>query len=536
MGNSRPSPRYRHDSPAVTQPKPIPNCYWAEPGKLLAGEYPRSFDTKSSEFKIAALLAAGVTCLVDLTHPEDRLEPYDDLVARLADTDVSVQHFPIRDLSVPSSPSLTVEILDAIDTEICRGGLVYLHCWGGIGRTGVMVGCWLARHDRAGKRALERLQQLWRDRPDSHERRSPETPEQEDYIVNWNETGAASGRRRARRHQSHGDRARLRSRFRGTIFGLAVGDALGAPVEFLQRTQIIERYGSTGIADLAGWGGFPPGYYTDDTQMSLATATGLIRARHRWKEHGSWDLKGVVYRRYLAWRETQHDPNERRAPGRTCLSALDSGQVGTIERAVNHSKGCGGVMRTAPVGLALQLDDPFQAGAECAALTHGHPSGYLSAGYLSELIARLVRGCELRSAVRATRHSLRRYDGHAETLHSVDRALELADSATPVPDAIEQLGQGWVGEEALAIALFSALRHSADWTAATLAAVNHSGDSDSTGSICGAILGAALGVEAIPLRWIEQLENRALLDQTARDMYAAFVEDKIMSFDLYPPD
>ncbi len=520
----------------MTQPKPIPNCYWVELGKLLAGEYPRSFDTKSSEFKIAALLAAGVTCFVDLTHPEDGLEPYDELVAVLADTDVVVQHFPIRDLSVPSSPSQTGEILDAIDTEIGRGGLVYLHCWGGIGRTGVIVGCWLARHDHAGTRALERLQQLWRDRSNSHERRSPETPEQEDYIVSWNETGAARGRRISRGHRSLGDRDRLQSRFRGTILGLAVGDALGAPVEFLQRTEIVERYGPTGMADLAGWRGFPAGCYTDDTQMSLATARGLIRARHRWKEHGSWDLEAVVHRRYLAWRETQHEPNERRAPGRTCLSALDSGQVGTIERPINYSRGCGGVMRTAPVGLALQLDDPFEAGAECAALTHGHPSGYLPAGFLSELIARLVRGCQLKSAVRATRHSLRRYDSHAETLRSVDRALQLAQSSIPVPDAIEQLGQGWVGEEALAIALFSALRHPNDWAAATLAAVNHSGDSDSTGSICGAILGAALGAEAIPLRWIEQLENRALLEQTASDMYAAFVEDKILSLDQYPPD
>jgi len=193
-------------------------------------------------------------------------------------------------------------------------------------------------------------------------------------------------------------------------------------------------------------------------------------------------------------------------------------------------------MRTAPVGLALQLDDPFEAGAECAALTHGHPSGYLPAGYLSEMIARLVRGCELKSAVRATRHSLRRYDGHAETLHSVDRALELADSETPVPDAIEQLGKGWVGEEALAIALFSAMRHDPDWTGGALAAVNHSGDSDSTGSICGAILGATHGAETIPVGWIERLENRALLEQTASDMYAAFVEDKILSLDEYPPD
>lgn len=319
----------------------------------------------------------------------------------------------------------------------------------------------------------------------------------------------------------------LSSRFRGTILGLAIGDALGAPVEFMRRGQILERYGLGGIKDLDSWGGFPAGCYTDDTQMSLATAAGLMC--------GTRDGGGVrpvlqsVYRSYLEWRSTQDDPQQRRAPGRTCLSALDSGRMGSIEDPVNDSKGCGGVMRTAPVGLALGMRDPFATGAECAALTHGHPSGYLPAGYLSELIARLVRGADLQSAARATRYSLVSYDGHEETLGMVDRALELADSNMQEFEAIGELGEGWVGEEALAIALFAALRHSNDWKAATLAAVNHSGDSDSTGSICGDILGAALGVEAIPAEWIEQMENRALLEKTAADMYAAFVASRIPS-------
>jgi ADP-ribosylglycohydrolase len=321
----------------------------------------------------------------------------------------------------------------------------------------------------------------------------------------------------------------LSSRFLGTILGLAVGDALGAPVEFSRRGQILERYGLGGIKDLDSWDGFPAGYYTDDTQMSLATAAGLLRGMQDFDDGGVRPVLESVYRSYLEWRATQDDPQQRRAPGRTCLSALDSGRMGSIEDPINNSKGCGGVMRAAPVGLALAIDDLFALGAECAAITHGHPSGYLSAGYLSELIAWLVRGVDLETAVRATRHSLVNYDGYEETLGMVDRALELADSSMRVPEAIGQLGEGWVGEEALAIALFAALRHSTDWKAATLAAVNHSGDSDSTGSICGAILGAALGVEAIPARWIAGIENRALLEKTAADMYAAFVASRIPS-------
>jgi len=315
----------------------------------------------------------------------------------------------------------------------------------------------------------------------------------------------------------------MSSRFLGTILGLAVGDALGAPVEFMRRGQILERYGRGGIKALDSWDGLPAGSYTDDTQMSLAAAHGLMRGMQHFDESGVRPVLESVYRSYLDWRATQDDPGQRRAPGRTCLSALDSGRMGSFEDPINNSKGCGGVMRTAPVGLALAFDDPFALGAECAAITHGHASGYLPAGYLSELIARLVRGVELEAAVRATRHSLVNYDGHQETLGMVDRALELVDSKMPLPEAIAQLGEGWVGEEALAIALFAALKHTHDWKASTLAAVNHSGDSDSTGSICGAILGAALGVEAIPTSWIERIENRSLLEKTAADMYAAFV-------------
>ena len=506
----------------MTDTRPIPNCYWVLPGRFIAGEYPRDLDGGSSESKIAAFLRAGVTSFVNLTSPGDGLEPYVEIVEHLADTDVTLNRFPIRDVSVPSAPSQTAEILDAVDAEIARGGLVYVHCWGGVGRTGTLVGCWLVRHGYSGHDALERVRELWSGCPKSTWLRSPETPTQEDYIINWSETGDGDAGLRVGRDTER----QLHSRFHGTLLGLAVGDALGAAVEFIQQNEIIERYGPDGISDLDEWGGFPAGYYTDDTQMSLATARGLLQWKRDSQQSRSSEPTAFVYDSYLKWRETQHDAQQRRAPGHTCLSALDSGTTGSIEDNINNSKGCGGVMRTAPVGLVLELGDPFKIGAECAAITHGHPSGYLSAGYLSELITRLVRGCDLKSAARATRHSLAGYEGHEETLEFVDRALELADSETPVHDAIEQLGQGWVGEEALAISLYCALRYPDDWKAATLDAVNHSGDSDSTGSICGAILGATLGIAAIPAQWIEQIENRALLEKVAGEMCDMFTRQE----------
>lgn len=170
-------------------PKPIPQCYWVVPGRFLAGEYPRNLDEDSSREKLGRLLDAGVTCFVDMTTPHDGLEPYDDLLAELTDGDVVREPFPVPDLSVPVSPEQTAAILDRLDHEIENGGVVYLHCWGGIGRTGVLVGCWLVRHGMTGEEALERVAELWAERPNSWWSTSPQVPEQYRYVREWREGG-----------------------------------------------------------------------------------------------------------------------------------------------------------------------------------------------------------------------------------------------------------------------------------------------------------------------------------------------------------
>lgn len=159
--------------------RPIDNCYWVLPGKLLAGEYPRNKDELSSKPKLAALSKAGVNVFVDLTEAGE-LEPYADSVPT-----AKHHRFPIRDVCVPSSVDLTTAILDTVDEHIERGDVVYVHCWGGVGRTGVIVGCWLARHCGSGQQALRRLAELWRTCPKSAHRQSPETPKQKEYVRNW---------------------------------------------------------------------------------------------------------------------------------------------------------------------------------------------------------------------------------------------------------------------------------------------------------------------------------------------------------------
>ncbi len=163
------------------------NHYWVVENKFLAGEYPRNRDEETSQGKIDALIALGVTAFIDLTHEADGMEPYTHLLHNYKSRGISYQQYPIPDLSIPASKAATKEILDTIDQHIANGRMVYVHCWGGVGRTGVIVGCWLARHGFSGDTALSRLHELWQQNPKSRFKRSPETQLQERYIREWKE-------------------------------------------------------------------------------------------------------------------------------------------------------------------------------------------------------------------------------------------------------------------------------------------------------------------------------------------------------------
>lgn len=309
------------------------------------------------------------------------------------------------------------------------------------------------------------------------------------------------------------------TQFRGCLLGLAIGDALGAPVEFDKLTDIRARFGPYGITDLVPWHGLPAGSYTDDTQMTLATIHGMLAAHAAGKPLAGNGWATAVYRSYLEWLATQDDPAQRRAPGNTCLSALRSGKMGTLGATPNYSKGCGGVMRTAPVGLAFRGAEAFRHGAEYAVITHGHPSGYLSAGFMAELIGHLLDRLSLDEGLDRSSETLRIYAGHEETLAKVVQARALAENGTPIDPAIRDIGEGWVGEEALGVAIFCALRFPDDYRAAVIAGANHDGDVDSTASMAGAILGTIHGAEAIPAQWIDKIENRQEIESLAAKMY-----------------
>jgi ADP-ribosylglycohydrolase len=329
-----------------------------------------------------------------------------------------------------------------------------------------------------------------------------------------------------------------RSRFLGCLLGGAVGDALGAPVEFFDWREIRRRFGKKGLREYApAYGRL--GAITDDTQMTLFTVEGMIRASNRMTEKGICNPAAAVWHAYERWLHTQGRPwftplgpgegtpdgwlarvlglHAQRAPGNTCLSALETGGWGTFDEPINDSKGCGGVMRVAPVGLMKGVD-AFRYGAEFAATTHGHPSGYLSAGFLAHMIRAIVEGRSVPASVNSALRELERWDGAEETRDAVLAACRLGERGDLVPEDLETLGGGWTGESALAIAI-AATWSATNFPEAVLLAVNHSGDSDSTGSIAGQILGTHRGARAIPPQWLEPLELRREITTVACDLY-----------------
>ena len=346
--------------------------------------------------------------------------------------------------------------------------------------------------------------------------------------------------------------AGLRNRFRGCLLGGAVGDALGAPVEFLDLDEIVRVYGEGGIRDYAPAYG-KLGSITDDTQMTLFTAEAMLSAHLDSALNGQLpDFFRAATASYARWLMTQENSRlisspsgkaswllqqkrlfSRRAPGTTCLSALQTSR-GKVIRAANDSKGCGGVMRIAPAGMyfahaliheknhAKLIPTIFATGCDLAAITHGHPSGCLSTGALAVIVALALTGSPLKESIAATKEELRKQKSHKETLAAIEKAEALAHARPRDRSALRLMGKGFIAEEALAMGLYCALS-AENFEEAIILAVNHSGDSDSTGTITGNLLGAAAGVEAIPARWLAALELRSTIEALADDL-AAFPE------------
>lgn len=336
-------------------------------------------------------------------------------------------------------------------------------------------------------------------------------------------------------------------RIKGSLLGGAAGDALGYPVEFVPDHAIRDFYGPEGITAYRNG----QGWISDDTQMTLFTAAGILSG------DGFSGVRHRVAAAYQDWlitqRHYQQQPSPdstglmalpqlyaRRAPGLTCLLALETREKEPqapedyTAEPLNDSKGCGGVMRVAPLALRFRLGDNYggslsaldREGAQLAAITHGHSLGYMPAAAMTHILARILEGRlsleDITADTIRTMEELYAGDEHLRELTGLlSLAAELAASGGSDSENILRLGQGWVAEEALAVALYCTLRHQDDFSAGIIAAVNHSGDSDSTGAITGNLLGAWTGFHAIESRWTEHLELSDILLRTAEALNAA---------------
>lgn len=352
-------------------------------------------------------------------------------------------------------------------------------------------------------------------------------------------------------------RKELQNKCRGSLVGGAVGDALGYAVEFSPLYEIQNKYGEKGIVEYElNTKGVAE--FSDDTQMSLFTAEGLLTA----VADGKGCIREIcpyISKAYEHWYATQTRPVfalsrswlsyvaslwSDRAPGTTCMSSLYQLTLEDGLPVVNNSKGCGGVMRVAPIGIfsaahpeLINFEDAGFLAGYAAEVTHKHKLSTYSSVALAMIVSACL-GCEAMD-----RDTLRviivdkvfkllelyfREDKNLDFLYNrVLKAMALAESNESDPIAIRQLGEGWVAEETLAIAIFSVIRYINDFEKCIVCSVNHSGDSDSTGAVAGNIIGAIVGYNAIPDKYKINLELHDLLVTVADDLAGASTDEQI---------
>lgn len=349
------------------------------------------------------------------------------------------------------------------------------------------------------------------------------------------------------------DKNAIKDRIRGSLIGGAIGDALGYPVEFISSYAGIQRkYGVGGITrlDTHQWwleedNGNEKAVVSDDTQMTLFTACGLLNAKK-----DNVPFLPSICRSYVEWLLTQTgnkkrgydrcwisklpELNVRRAPGNTCITSLNDILMG--REPANNSKGCGGVMRIAPIPLYGVVDDRMdirkacQLAADASELTHQHPLGYIPSALVSYIIYKLAQdeAPERETCKDYIREGLNviaeLFSNHSEDVkrfsHLIKTAILWSDISTDDVRTIEdELGGGWVAEETVAIAVYCSLAYFDNFERAMIAAVNHSGDSDSTGAVTGNILGAAVGYDAIPQFFKDDLELHDIILHIADDLW-----------------
>lgn len=448
---------------------------------------------------LTSIRAWGATVLVTLIETHEFEQMKVEHLGEMAEAEgLEWHHLPIPDMDVPDWHFGRRWFYSGLRLRrlLRQGSRVVLHCKAGLGRAGTIAAHLLAE---LGIPPAEAVSQVRRARPGAIQ-----TPAQEAHVHRMSLASPRQDEDLARRL--------------ACLLGGALGDGFGYPVEYDRLAAIQRRFGVGGLR--------LPQYehgqlmVSGVTQMTLFTLEGLIRGHLR-QETDNDSMVRQVRTSYMDWLETQGGKalgNEasrlmkhaalhvRRSQGKTCRSALEAGGRGTPESPINDSKDSGGIARIAPIALLPGLDArrAFTLGLRAAALTHGHPSAWLPAGILAAALRLMLEGQTTHEAFLQARQLAAGHPGCEATLAHLDAALEAArrHHLAHLPPA---LGQGWTGDEALAIGLYAASR-SLDFAKVVATAANQDGDSAAAASIAGQVYGAQVGLEHLPHAWIRRLD------------------------------
>jgi ADP-ribosylglycohydrolase/protein-tyrosine phosphatase len=500
---------------------PLPNTYWVEQGRLLAGEYPGSPSRADTLERLHRLLAAGVTYFFDLTEPGE-LTPYDPFLPHESRPDRSPVFYtrrPLPDHDVPGAPEIMVEILDHLERALAAGHCVYVHCRAGVGRTGTVLGCYFVHRGMEPAAALAHLNELWR--ANARSRSWPSTPETEDqveYVRNWRGPGAsaasaASAVNAVPAEDMAAARA-LRERFRGALVGLAVGDALGAAVQHRKPGSF------TPVNDLLGGGPFelPRGAWTDDTAMALCLAESLTAC-------GGFDPADQV-ERYQRWQHEGHLTSTGECVGITAgvSRALATARWSGKAFAGSHDPtqlDKETLSRVAPAVLFF-LSEPREAihyAAEAARTTQQSPVVLDACRYLAALLVGALGG--------TTRQQL--LAPHFSPVPDLWEGRGLKQPVAAIADGAyrakpaEEIDGGGTVVQALEAVLW-ALDRTTNFRDGALLAVNLGLDADVTGAVYGQLAGALYGLNGIPAHWRTALQKRELIEDFADRLLACALQ------------
>ncbi len=463
---------------------PLANCYWVVPGKLLAGEYPGGASPEATRERLRRLAAAGVAVFIDLTQAGE-LAPYE------AELPAGIEYLrkPIADHGLPEERGHMTGILETLRQALDSPHAVYLHCRAGIGRTGMVAGCFLAeRGGLGGEAALVELNRLWQQSARSALRPSvPETTAQMEYVRDWTSAGREAD---LLLEPSTLAAARgLRERFLGALLGLAVGDAVAAATQFRRPGRFAP------VGDLLGGGpfGLPRGAWSDDTAMALCLAESLL-------ERNAFDA-GDQVERYTRWQQQGH------------LSA--TGQCIGITAGTARALALAQWRRQTFSGS----HDPEVLDPEpLARVTPAVMYFFAQAQQAEEQAAQAARTTCQAPAVLAACRAL------ARALHAAlagqPRSVIVARASTGAGAGVgASLEAGATAPGALGEAL-AAFAGTGNFRNAVLAAANLGGNSDVIASVTGALAGAHYTASAIPALWRNSLMKQQLIEGLADRLLA----------------